>query len=58
MAGFAIYNIPFEEHPTDQQHVICNECIIQNMQVLAYESVAERDELIAILQAIEPKNTK
>jgi hypothetical protein len=48
----------FEEYPTGQQHVICNECIIQNMQVLAYESAAQRDELIAILQAIEPKNTK
>jgi hypothetical protein len=46
----------FEDYPTGQRHVICNECIVQNTQVLAYESAAERDELIAILEAIEPKS--
>ena len=44
----------FEDYPTGQRHVICNECIVLNMQVLAYENVAWRDELLAILQNIEP----
>lgn len=34
---------------------ICDECIILNMQVLASMSTARRDEMVALLQAVEPR---
>jgi hypothetical protein len=48
----------FEDYPNGQRHTICNECVVMNMEVLAGESVACRDELVAILQAIEPLDSK
>ena len=48
----------FEDYPLGQKHVMCYECIVLHMRVLASESVAERDELVAILQALELQNSK
>jgi hypothetical protein len=36
---------------------ICSECIILNMEILASESTTYRDELVALLQALEPQNS-
>lgn len=38
-----------------ERPAICDECIILNMQVLATESETRRDEMVALLQAVEPK---
>jgi hypothetical protein len=45
------------EHPERREGAICDECVSLNMQILAKEMPDWRDAQIAILQAIEPKNS-
>ena len=39
------------------RRAICSECIILNAEMLASGNAAIRDELVALLQAIRPKNS-
>jgi ATP-dependent protease Clp ATPase subunit len=41
----------------EPRYAICDECVCVNMEILANESAAIRDEFVARMQAIEPINS-